>query len=282
MNIVYLQTFVSIVESGSLVRASEQLHVTQSTVTARLKSLEDSVGQILLNRDKSGVTLTPAGRKLLRYAKIMTGLWRQARRETALPKGLETVCTVGCHPDLWDSLGQKALALIERWQPNMALTILRGDDDQLDRLLAEGLADLALSHRVSLRSGQSAHELQPERLVLYGTRPDMPVTGNADYLFVDHGEEFRRQHGESYFDAGTARIEFSSPEWAIQHLLKHGGQAYLQRSAACKHAAAGQLFELEEAPAYKRKRYLVSRDNAVRHWSWFPEFADTLARKDRH
>ena len=36
MNIVNLQTFLSIVETGSLVRASEQLNVTQSTVTAPL------------------------------------------------------------------------------------------------------------------------------------------------------------------------------------------------------------------------------------------------------
>jgi len=33
MNITALQTFLAIVDSGSLVRASQQLHVTQSTVT---------------------------------------------------------------------------------------------------------------------------------------------------------------------------------------------------------------------------------------------------------
>ena len=34
MNIVSLQTFLAIVENGSLVRASHELNVTQSTVTA--------------------------------------------------------------------------------------------------------------------------------------------------------------------------------------------------------------------------------------------------------
>ncbi|WP_297768791.1 LysR family transcriptional regulator [uncultured Roseovarius sp.] len=52
------------------------MNVTQSTVTARLKTLEDEIGQTLLNRHKSGATLTPAGAKLLQYARIMTGLWR--------------------------------------------------------------------------------------------------------------------------------------------------------------------------------------------------------------
>jgi DNA-binding transcriptional LysR family regulator len=47
MNLANLETFLKIVETGSLVRASEALNVTQSTVTARMKSLEDELGQTL-------------------------------------------------------------------------------------------------------------------------------------------------------------------------------------------------------------------------------------------
>ncbi len=49
MNLVNLETFLKIVETGSLVRASEALNVTQSTVTARMKSLENELGQTLLS-----------------------------------------------------------------------------------------------------------------------------------------------------------------------------------------------------------------------------------------
>ena len=45
MNIISLQTFLAIVETGSLVRASKKMNVTQSTVTARLKTLEEELGQ---------------------------------------------------------------------------------------------------------------------------------------------------------------------------------------------------------------------------------------------
>ena len=66
MNLTELRTFMAIHDTGSLVRASHRLHVTQSTVTARLKSLEDELGQQLINRQKSGATLTAAGVRLLR------------------------------------------------------------------------------------------------------------------------------------------------------------------------------------------------------------------------
>ena len=56
MNLTSLQTFLAILETGSLVRAADKLNVTQSTVTARLKTLEEELGQVLINRQKSGAT----------------------------------------------------------------------------------------------------------------------------------------------------------------------------------------------------------------------------------
>ncbi len=277
MNVVHLQTFIAIVETGSLLRASVRMNVTQSTVTARLKTLEESLGQTLLNRDKSGATLTPAGAKFLRYARMITGLWRQARRETALPEGLESMCTLGCEPDLWDSLGARTADLISRHQPHMALTILRGSDAELDSWMAEGLVDLILTHRASLRSGQTVHELPSEDLVLFATRRDAPVVGNPDYIFVDHGEEFRALHGESYFDAEIARVEFTAPAWALDYMLAKGGLAYLQADLANPAVCDGRLFEVADAPRYTRKRFLVVRDNAARNWTWFGDFAAGLS-----
>ena len=57
MNLAGLQTFLAILNAGSLARASEQLHVGQSTVTARLQKLEEEIGQTLFHRQKSGVSV---------------------------------------------------------------------------------------------------------------------------------------------------------------------------------------------------------------------------------
>ncbi|MFT5112887.1 MAG: DNA-binding transcriptional LysR family regulator [Parasphingorhabdus sp.] len=74
MNQNTLETFLAILETGSLAKASKRLYVGQSTVTTRLKRLEDELGQILFNRTKSGVTLTSSGHKFRRYAETMTDL----------------------------------------------------------------------------------------------------------------------------------------------------------------------------------------------------------------
>ena len=96
MNLSELRTFLTIVETGSLIRASERLNVTQSTVTARLKSLEEEVGQSLITRNKSGAVMTAAGVRLHRYADTIANLWQQARQETALPDGMAGTCNLAC------------------------------------------------------------------------------------------------------------------------------------------------------------------------------------------
>ena len=280
MNIVSLQTFLAIVETGSLVRASQKMNVTQSTVTARLKTLEDEIGQVLLNRQKSGATLTPAGTKLLSYARIMTGLWRQAKFETALPKGLDAVCTLGCDRELWHGPGRRFFYDILSEHPEIALSVHQGSSQDLETWLVEGSVDVILTYEAVARGNQTIHELPAERLVLYSSRPDTPVVGDPDYIFVDHGEVYRRSHAGFYHDAGVARINFDSSWWALQFMLDNCGSAYLPEALAHRFLRDGRIHPVTDAPVYTRKKCLVVNDTAAQNWSWFQNLVDRLKRDD--
>ena len=275
MNITALQTFLAIVDTGSLVRASQQLHVTQSTVTARLKTLEDAIGQQLLNRHKSGTTLTPAGTKLLRYARIMTGFWRQALYETSLPAGLASVCTFGCDRELWHGPGREFFNGVVSGHPEMAVSVVQGGAHDLEEWLATGVVDVILTFESIARGNQTVHPLPPEELVLYSDRADTKHDNDPRYIFVDHGPEYRRQHAETYYGAGVARVSFDSSWWALQTLLERGGSAYLPRALAQPHVDAGRLFELE-APIYTRKKHLIVNDSSAQTWTWFDPLADAM------
>ncbi|EAQ26394.1 LysR family transcriptional regulator [Roseovarius sp. 217] len=276
MNITALQTFLAIVDTGNLVRASQKLNVTQSTVTARLKSLEDELGQQLLNRQKSGTTLTPAGTKLLRYARIMTGLWRQARYETGLPAGLSSVCTFGCDRELWHGPGRAFFDGVVQGHPDMAVSVQQGSGRELEDWLAAGLVDVILTYGASARGNQTVYALPPEELVLYSDRELTSIRADPKYIFVDHGEDYRRAHGETYHDAGIARVSFDSSWWALQFLLERGGSAYLPRALAVPLVAEGRLYELREAPIYTRKKMLVVNDSAAANWEWFAPLVGAL------
>jgi DNA-binding transcriptional LysR family regulator len=65
VNLDLLRSFFAISEFGSLSKAAEQLHVSQSTLTRQMQSLETEIGGQLLERGHSGVALTAAGHALL-------------------------------------------------------------------------------------------------------------------------------------------------------------------------------------------------------------------------
>jgi DNA-binding transcriptional LysR family regulator len=65
VNLDLLRSFFAIAEFGSLSKAAEQLHVSQSTLTRQMQTLESEVGGQLMERGHSGVALTAAGHTLL-------------------------------------------------------------------------------------------------------------------------------------------------------------------------------------------------------------------------
>jgi DNA-binding transcriptional LysR family regulator len=266
MNLVNLQTFLKVIETGSLVRASESLNVTQSTVTARLKALEDELGQTLLNRHKSGATLTAPGYKLKRYAEVMVGLWRQARLETSLPDEIDYVCNIACHMDLWFELGKTLITRLRREHPGTAFSVWPGEQTDLDKWLGFGLVDAALSYQPVVHGNQSVHALSPDMLEVYTTRPGSPARFDPDYIYVDSGDVFQKQHDAIYADAGVAKVSFGCAVWALEYLLENGGSAYLPQRMAAPHLAAGRLHRVEDAPPITRNTYLVTNDTTIHRW----------------
>lgn len=95
MDITLAKTFLAIIEVGNFAKAAEQLYVTQSTISTRIKQLEGFLGQSLFVRTKSGTTLTPAGAQFKPFAEKMLQTWEQACQEVALPQNFEARLSVG-------------------------------------------------------------------------------------------------------------------------------------------------------------------------------------------
>ncbi|MBV8576506.1 MAG: LysR family transcriptional regulator [Acetobacteraceae bacterium] len=89
-----LKFFEAVARLGGMKRAGDELHTVQSNVTGRIRQLEDRLGVQLFFRNRNGVTLTPAGERLLPYARRAARLFEDARRaaeDDGAPKGLLTI-----------------------------------------------------------------------------------------------------------------------------------------------------------------------------------------------
>lgn len=70
-----LKTFVAVCELDSFAAAARQINLTQSAVSAQIKTLEDALGLSLFTRSARAITLNPQGTRILPIAKEMLALY---------------------------------------------------------------------------------------------------------------------------------------------------------------------------------------------------------------
>lgn len=268
MQLIELKTFLAIVEAGSLVKASRELNVTQSTVTARLKSLEDEFGQRLINRQKSGATLTASGERLRRYANTISDLWKQATQEISLPDEMSTVCNLACQPDLWQGLGLTFFEHIQTELPKVAISVWQGSEADITSWLDNGLSDIAFSYSPKANQNQIVKPIAMDELILVSTQENSSIRFDPNYVLIEAGEDFSKQYAASFSDADTARINFGMATQALEFILNNGGSSYMPKRMALRHLQEGKLFYLKQAPSFTRQIFLTANKQAIKKWLW--------------
>src|SRR5437899_10838772 len=135
MNVELARTFLEVVNCGSLARAAEALNVTHSTVTMRIKVLEDLLRSRLLIRNRSGANMTAAGRRFYPLAESLSRVWELTRREMSLASGFEGLLSVGAPALLWDDLMFDWAKKSRIEMPEIAIRCEVGNSERLmDRL----------------------------------------------------------------------------------------------------------------------------------------------------
>ena len=276
MNLDELRTFLAIIETGSFVGAAGQLNVTPSTVTARINGLEAKIGQKLLHRHKSGAELTSPGFKLQRYAEVMVQLWGQARAEVSLPKDFDGVCNVGLEFDLWRGLGQRFLDAARAQAPGVALALWPGEKRMLDRWLSIGLIDIAFCFAPQSGDAFVSRVLLEDELVMMSKDAADKPKLDASYVYVDHGDEFRRQHAAAFPGDVTSALTIASSDWALDYINRTGGMGYLPQ----RYAKGSGLHCVASAPVFARRVYVVEKTQTVGRWSWYQQIIDSISTKE--
>ncbi|HLN23091.1 MAG TPA: LysR family transcriptional regulator [Patescibacteria group bacterium] len=257
MNIDLARTFLEIAETGNFNKAAERLSVTQSTVSMRIKALEDELGRSLFTRSKAGTELTTAGVQFRRYATTMVRVWEQARQELALPPGFRSVLTVGGQFSLWDRMLLRWVPWMRAAMPDVALRVEVGLSDGLMRQLSEGLIDVGVMYSPLGRPGLVTEKLLEERLVLVSTTPREVGQWDGGYVFVDWGPEFRAAHSQAFPDLSTPAISVSLGALGLQHILANGGFGYFPMRVVRPYMLDNRLYIVPNAPEFRRPAYMV-------------------------
>ena len=232
--------------------------MSQSTVSARIRTLEEQIGQTLFNRLKNGATLTGAGRRMAPHADTAVRAWERGRQSLSLAESQRIECALGIQSVLAEWLATEWLGEVHRKHPELALRVEPGDSETLMRRLDDALIDIAVVFLPRTKPGLKIETLLTDTLILVSSRPrKLDSDWRDDYIFVDWGDSFRAAHADAFPEHSMAPVRTPLPGVALNHILLQGGLAYLTQSIAEPWIAEGRLHEVRGAPFFPIPAFVV-------------------------
>jgi DNA-binding transcriptional LysR family regulator len=251
-----LHTFGVAARTLSFTQTAATLGYAQSSVTAQMKALEESLGVPLFDRIGNRLQLTGPGVRLVAYADRLLTLAEEAKasvrsdeaRGALAITAAETVCTYLLPP------------LLRRFTdafPAVELRFVPLSVREFKRALMDGTVDVAFILEESFPRGSLRVEPLRDEPLAVVTHPSHPLAARPavtardligeTLLLTELGCSYRNRFERSLINAGAhpgSRMEFHSIE-AIKKCVEAGlGVAALPRVAVAAEVAAGRLTEL--------------------------------------
>ncbi|MDX2367826.1 MAG: LysR family transcriptional regulator [Colwellia sp.] len=144
MEIQQLRYFLAAAESESFTRGAERAFVSQPALSSSISKLETEVGVKLFIRNKRNVVLTPAGRKLLKRAKLIVGECARAKDELKR-HDVQRRLQLGVINTLSITYVTRLIKQYRLENPDLKLHIIDASATEIHKLEREGRIDLALT-----------------------------------------------------------------------------------------------------------------------------------------
>jgi len=168
-----LEAFLAVASTLHFVAAAQQLHVTQSTISHRIRMLEQTVGVELFDRSRRRVSLTPAGHAYRRRVEpLLTELHAAAHDADAARSGEIGRLVVACSGTPSTSPLIDAVAELARSAPRLRIELRSAGLKEQVELLHSGGVDLGYTFLPlpDPLDGIASHDLSPAQLFAWMAR----------------------------------------------------------------------------------------------------------------
>jgi LysR family nitrogen assimilation transcriptional regulator len=233
MELRQLRYFVTIVEQGSLSKASLVLNIAQPALSTHVRSMELELGAKLLFRGAQGVRPTAAGDTLLRHARAVLEQLEQARRDIAEQESEPSgEVRLGLPGTIGQIVNVPLILAVQRHYPKVKLCIAEAMSGFVLEWAQEGRVDLAM-----LYLGVDDRRLQSSAILTEELR-----------LFCGQTYRGERPAGQVASFGDISRLPLVLPS------ASHGLRQLLEAEAAAHGAPLQTILEVD---AYNSIRELV-------------------------
>jgi LysR family transcriptional regulator, flagellar master operon regulator len=259
LDIDLLKTFLELNRSRHFGRAAENLCISQSAVSARIKLLEDNIGAALFTRDRNNIQLTAVGEKLVRHADSIVMAWGRIKQDVILKGELKNFLVVAGVPSLWDIFLQNWLSKMVSAFSSTAIHAEVLSQEQMLRQLLDGTVDLGFGFESPQLNQLQVEEVMKFELILVSSIEGLLVNEaiSDNYILVNWGTSFAISHIRHFPDAPAPRLRVGVGRLAHEYLLQQGGSAYIAEPMVRTDIASKRLYRVDDAPVIHRTAYAI-------------------------
>ncbi|MDR3561350.1 MAG: LysR family transcriptional regulator [Negativicutes bacterium] len=253
MYVLGIEAFLAIVSTQNLTKAAEILHISQSSVSQRLKALEQDLGFLLIerNRGMKKITLTPQGEEFILLAEKWNHLWQETQslqRNPSLSLAVGAVDSMNTYvlPAIYDRMLQRS--------PNLRLRVITDHSNGLYDLMDRKAIDVAfVLHEREVKNLDISPFVSEAMVVLRLKTPDTLLAPRVHPHDLDPEEEIRHDwfpayqiwHNRWWDPLKSSRVFVSTGPMVTAMLQTSSCWAVVPRSIARSAEASGK-FSIQE------------------------------------
>lgn len=292
MNLRALRMFVAVAESGQLLAASTQLHLSQPAASRQLQALEAELGVSLFHRGGRQLQLTAEGADLLRQSRhLLAAAELLVERARALRGGVTGTLRVSATPHVIAGVLADFLSAHRRRHPGVEVQLVEGGAAQQPERLESGEAHLAIMPTGDERFfGSVLYPVHGLAALASGHRLAHRATLDVAELADERLLVLRREFGSrAWFDRAceiarirpTVRLESAAPQTLVRLAAADYGIAVIPSTAAVE--TQGVRFVPLVSSGQSLGRWsMVAWDRSRRLPQYAAEFVDELVAHSRN
>jgi len=282
-----IETFLEIVRTRNITKTAENMFLSQSTISNRLKHLEDELGYQLLQRAKGQrlIQLTQYGKEFIPIAER----WKNLFEETTLLKEKNNqVLRIAVNESAYyEFIGPFTIQFLKE-HLDLKLSIQICDSAHIYDLVEQNLIDYGFASFESARDEIANRCINRQKIYVieYSEHPteikkihpkELDISKEIRFTGGQFAN-FNSWHNKWFENQYAFRVDINSPHAAIPYLKAFGGWALCPLSLGMTLAkmTSLQFYELEDGPA-DREIYMIRRkDSSMKDLSLGKEFEESL------
>jgi len=255
MDIRFLVTFMEVAQTRHFGKAAENLYLTQSAVSARIKQLEEYFNSALFVRNRNSLQLTAAGEKLLPFAASLADTLEQTR--AAMNEESIQYLSIASTPNAWDLYLKQGLDEVNSHLEDVSIRAEVCSNEQLSRMLHEHSIDLALTTVPFKSDDVEILELSESMLSLYCSIALAEQPLKHLNISLDWGLKTNDVIEKSYPEIKKASMRTGSLQVALSYLSTNKSAIILPDKIAQTLVNKDELLMLDSLAPLSVKVYLI-------------------------